>query len=257
MCDTCGCNSPSTHYHITNQEPFNCKPSKIKVGGHTRVIRIEKEILEKNSSIAEDVRQYLTSKLALAINIMSSPGAGKTTLLEKSAEYLKRSTPLAAIEGDQCTTNDADRLSRLGIPTVQINTNNGCHLEASMIKDALCQLHLKDKSILFIENIGNLVCPGLFDIGQHIKVVLVSTTEGDDKPLKYAHMFQNADICIINKIDLLPYLPSDISVLRANVQKVNPEIQIFETSAYTGAGVKEWCQYLLNEKMIRNIEIDH
>jgi hydrogenase nickel incorporation protein HypB len=176
---------------------------------------------------------------------MSSPGSGKTTLLEETIKQLKGRKPVYVIEGDQQTSNDADRIAALDVPVFQVNTGTGCHLEASMIHHALKHLNPTDNSILFIENVGNLVCPAMFDLGEAQKVVIVSTTEGDDKPLKYPQMFQEANICIINKIDLSPYLNTDINVLRENCLKVNHDLQIFEVSALKNAGMDAWCNWLI------------
>lgn len=211
---------------------------------HEKVIEIKKDILSSNQCLAERNRGYFDAKNIFAINIVSSPGSGKTTILEQTIERLKRIIPIAVIEGDQQTSNDADRISKTGVPAIQINTQNGCHLEASMIQNAVKELGLEDSSLLFIENVGNLVCPAVFDLGEEIRVVVVSVTEGDDKPLKYPYMFQSAQVCIINKIDLAPYLKSDITLLKENILKVNHHLRIFEISAEDGTGMDKWCDYL-------------
>ena len=213
---------------------------------HERIIESKKDILSSNQCMAERNRGYFDAKNIFAINIVSSPGSGKTTILEQTIDRLKRTIPIAVIEGDQQTSNDADRISKTGVPAIQINTQNGCHLEASMIQNAAKELGLKDSSLLFIENVGNLVCPAVFDLGEEIRVVVVSVTEGDDKPLKYPYMFQSAQVCIINKIDLAPYLKSDISVLKENILKVNHHLRIFELSAQDGSGMDEWCSFLVD-----------
>lgn len=178
--------------------------------------------------------------------MVSSPGSGKTTLLESTIKRLggRDFHKIAVIEGDQHTDNDAGRIRNLGIPAIQINTHNGCHLDARMVSSAFDELAVKD-TLLFIENVGNLVCPAMFDLGENLRVVLLSVTEGDDKPLKYPYMFAGADICIINKIDLLPYVDSDVARLKDNALKINPQLCFFEISATRGMGMDEWCEYLL------------
>ena len=214
----------------------------------TETIRIEQDILLRNNNIAERNRGYFEAKNIFCINLMSSPGSGKTTLLEKTIEKINDKTTINVIEGDQQTTNDADRIDALGVRTVQINTQNGCHLEAQMVHQALHELNPKENTLLFIENVGNLVCPSLFDLGERERIVIVSPTEGDDKPLKYPSIFETAGICIINKIDLLPYLPgSNLQQLKENALKINPRLRIFELSAYTGEGMTQWIQFLLSQ----------
>ena len=178
--------------------------------------------------------------------MVSSPGSGKTTLLESTIKRLGERDfhKIAVIEGDQHTDNDAGRIRNLGIPAIQINTHNGCHLDARMVSSAFDELAVKD-TLLFVENVGNLVCPAMFDLGESLRVVLLSVTEGDDKPLKYPYMFAGADICIINKIDLLPYVDSDVARLKDNALKINPQLCFFEISATRGMGMDEWCEYLL------------
>ena len=178
--------------------------------------------------------------------LLAVPGSGKTTLLENTIKRLgeRGFHKIAVIEGDQHTDNDAGRIRNLGIPAIQINTHNGCHLDARMVSSAFDELAVKD-TLLFIENVGNLVCPAMFDLGENLRVVLLSVTEGDDKPLKYPYMFAGADICIINKIDLLPYVDSDVARLKDNALKINPQLSFFEISATRGMGMDEWCEYLL------------
>ena len=195
--------------------------------------------------MAERNRGYFEAKNLFCLNLMSSPGSGKTTLLEETIRRLKAKRPIYVIEGDQQTSNDADRIAALEIPVFQVNTGTGCHLEADMVNHAVKHLNPKEGAILFIENVGNLVCPAMFDLGENLRVVLLSVTEGDDKPLKYPYMFAGADICIINKIDLLPYVDSDVARLKDNALKINPQLCFFEISAARGMGMDEWCEYLL------------
>lgn len=184
---------------------------------------------------------------------MSSPGSGKTTLLEETIRQLNsgatRGLPsqIYVIEGDQQTSNDANRITALNVPVFQVNTGTGCHLEADMVNHAVKHLNPSDGSILFVENVGNLVCPAMFDLGEAKKVVIVSITEGDDKPLKYPHIFLEADVCVINKIDLAPYLDTDVETLRNNALKVNHHLQLFEVSATKGTGMDAWCDWLVGE----------
>lgn len=210
------------------------------------IIAVEQDILHRNNVIAGQIRHNFKAKNILCLNLMSSPGAGKTTLLEETIRRIKEKKAVYVIEGDQQTSNDADRIAALQVEAYQVNTGMGCHLEADMIQKALDHLNPKENSVVFIENVGNLVCPAMYDLGEAKKVVIVSTTEGDDKPLKYPYMFQEAGICIINKVDLSPYLNTDVNVLRQNALKVNCNLQIFEVSALRGNGMDEWCDWLLN-----------
>ena len=210
------------------------------------VITIERKVLEKNDEIARQNRALFRTQGIYAINMVSSPGAGKTSILERTLEVLKKNVRLAVIEGDVQTDLDAQRVARYGLPVVQIVTQGGCHLEANLIRDALKQLDLGGIKLLIIENVGNLVCPANYDLGENVKVVVASTTEGDDKPLKYPQMFRNAGVLIINKIDLLPYVSCDLAALRQNALRINPELVIFETSCTTGAGISEWSKWILS-----------
>ena len=212
-----------------------------------KVITLEQDILRRNNLLAERNRGYFEAKEIFCLNLMSSPGSGKTTLLEETVRRLKGKLPLYVIEGDQQTSNDADRIAALDIPVFQVNTGTGCHLEADMVNHAVKHLAPTDHSILFIENVGNLVCPAMFDLGEAKKVVIVSTTEGDDKPLKYPHIFAEADVCVINKTDLAPYLNTDIETLKSNALKVNHHLQVFEVSATKGDGMDAWCDWLCSE----------
>lgn len=208
------------------------------------VITIERKVLEKNDAIARENRERFARNGIFAINLVSSPGAGKTSLLEKTIEHLRGTIPLAVIEGDVQTDLDAQRVARYGVPAVQIVTLGGCHLEANLVRDALATIPLEGIKLLIIENVGNLVCPSNYDLGEAMKIVIASTTEGDDKPLKYPPMFRNASAIVINKIDLVPYVNSDPAVLRRNALQINPSLRVFETSCTTGKGIAEWCQWL-------------
>jgi hydrogenase nickel incorporation protein HypB len=208
------------------------------------VITIERKVLEKNEQIAQRNRELFRERGIMVLNFVSSPGAGKTTILEKTFQELGGSLKIAVIEGDVQTDLDAQRVARYGVPVVQIVTMGGCHLEAKLVQDALGKLDLKGLDLLFIENVGNLVCPASYDLGEALKVVVLSTTEGDDKPLKYPAMFLNSSVLIINKVDLVPYVRCDLNVLRNNALQINPALRVFEMSCYTGAGIPEWCSWL-------------
>lgn len=209
-----------------------------------RMVQIEQSILGKNNQYAAANRDYFARHGILALNLVSSPGSGKTTLLSVTLEQLKGKLPLAVIEGDQQTSHDAERIRATGIPALQINTGKGCHLDAHMVGHALATLPLATGGILFIENVGNLVCPAAFDLGEAHKVVILSVTEGEDKPLKYPDMFHAADVMILNKIDLLPYLRFDVAQCEAYARRVNPHIQILHVSATSGAGMTAWLAWL-------------
>lgn len=252
MCDSCGCDESfqegSLHTHGDASVAGHSHPHEDKE--RQRTIQVETNILAKNDTIAAGNRRYFTDNSIFALNLVSSPGAGKTTLLEASITHLA-GTPLAVIEGDQQTRRDAERIEATGAAVVQINTGAGCHLDADMVRRAVQKLMLQKQSLLFIENVGNLVCPAMFDLGEAHKVVIISVTEGDDKPQKYPHMFAAAEICIINKIDLLPYVNFDVSRCRRYAQQVNPGLVFFELSATTGEGIAPWLNWLqqkLNER---------
>jgi len=215
------------------------------------VITIERKVLEKNDEIAHQNRALLARHGILALNMVSSPGAGKTSILERMLERIKEHVPIAVIEGDVQTDLDARRVARYGVPAVQIVTRGGCHLEANLVRDALAGLALAGIKILIIENVGNLVCPSNYDLGEAFKVVVASTTEGDDKPMKYPAMFRNASVLIINKIDLLPYVASDIDALQSNALAINPALTVFRTSCTTGEGISAWCDWLLAKAGVR------
>jgi hydrogenase nickel incorporation protein HypB len=208
------------------------------------IITIERKVLEKNDELAAHNRRLLQAQRVFAINIVSSPGAGKTSILERTLEYLGPSLRIAVIEGDVQTDFDAQRIARYQVPVVQIVTHGGCHLEARLVQDALASMDLNGIDMLVIENVGNLVCPANYDLGEHHKVVVLSTTEGDDKPLKYPSMFRNASVLLLNKVDLLPYVNCNLATLRGNALQINPALTVFETSCTTGAGIPEWCSWL-------------
>ncbi|WP_106827761.1 hydrogenase nickel incorporation protein HypB [Parabacteroides pacaensis] len=254
MCGTCGC---SEHQHAHGHEEGHTHAyahghEHGQRGEHAQeqnaaVIPVEQDILVRNRLLAERNRGYFEAKNLFCLNLMSSPGSGKTTLLEETIRCLKDKCALYVIEGDQQTSNDANRIAALDVPVFQVNTGTGCHLEADMINHAVKHLNPENGGILFIENVGNLVCPAMFDLGEAEKVVIVSTTEGDDKPLKYPHIFREASVCIINKIDLAPYLDTKVEVLRENALKVNPRLRIFEVSAAKGDGMKAWCEWVMHK----------
>jgi hydrogenase nickel incorporation protein HypB len=216
---------------------------------HKKVLEIEQDILQQNDIMAARNKGYFDAKNIFALNLVSSPGSGKTALLERTLKDLKKDLSFYVIEGDQQTLNDANRIAAVGIPVLQINTGKGCHLESDMVYDAVKKLNIKDNSILMIENVGNLVCPSMFNLGESKRVVIISTTEGEDKPLKYPDMFHTSDICIINKIDLMPYLNFDMDQLKENALKINPHLQFFELSATTGEGIDAWYKWLKENKI--------
>ncbi len=211
------------------------------------VITIERKILEKNDAIAQANRALLAQHRVFAINLVSSPGSGKTSLVERTLGELADSLAIAVVEGDLQTDLDAQRVAQYGVPVVQIVTHGACHLEAQLVRDALANLALDTVECLIVENVGNLVCPASFDLGEAMKVVVLSVTEGDDKPLKYPAMIRNAKVLVINKIDLLPYVQCDLARLRASALEVNPQLRVFETSCTTGAGIAAWSSWLKAE----------
>ncbi len=207
-------------------------------------VAVEERILAKNDALAARNRAWFAGREILALNLVSAPGAGKTSLLERSIRDLKNTLLISVIEGDQATSNDGERIRAAGAAAVQINTGSGCHLEADMVARGLAELKPAFGSVVMIENVGNLVCPALFDLGERAKVVILSVTEGEDKPLKYPHMFRAAALLLISKTDLAPYVDFDIQAAAANARKVNPEIEIIEISTKTGAGLANWYAWL-------------
>lgn len=214
-----------------------------------RMVQIEQSILSKNDQYAAKNRAEFTQKYILALNLVSSPGSGKTTLLTTTLEALKNNIALAVIEGDQETANDAERIRQTGVSAVQVNTGKGCHLDAHMIGHAMENLDFDDQGVLFIENVGNLVCPASFDLGEAHKVAILSVTEGEDKPLKYPDMFHAADVLLLNKIDLLPHLNFDVDLCIENALKVNPNIEVIKCSATSGEGMQAWYQWLEQQRV--------
>ena len=212
------------------------------------ILTVERKVLEKNEKIAADLRTMFAEKQILVINLLSSPGSGKTTILERTLQAIKSDVRIAVIEGDVQTDRDARRIDAIGVPVVQIVTHGGCHLDAMLVSDALKKLTTDDLEILIIENVGNLVCPASYDLGEKYKVVIASTTEGDDKPLKYPKMFHVAELCLINKIDLLPYVDFDVEKFKENALKINPGLTFFQLSAKTGSGVDGWVSWLLDKR---------
>lgn len=249
MCATCGCgNDEGTRVSTMHAHPHDHPHAHDHPHPHqappTRTQTLELDILAKNDSLATANREWLAERAITALNLMSSPGSGKTTLLVRTLRDLKADVPVAVIEGDQETLLDADRIHATGAPVVQVNTGAGCHLDADMMRRALDNLDLSDGSLLFVENVGNLVCPAMFDLGEAAKVVVISVTEGDDKPLKYPQMFAGADLLIINKSDLLPYVDFDVPACTANARLVNPDLRVLLVSATTGEGLDSWYRWL-------------
>jgi hydrogenase nickel incorporation protein HypB len=258
MCTTCGCSGDSAtkitdpetgatialdhtaaHHHHHDHDDAHAHAA----GPATR-LSLETEILARNRLLAERNRGWLAGRRIAALNLVSSPGAGKTTLLERVIRDLSNRIRFSVIEGDQATDNDARRILATGCRVVQINTGTGCHLDAAMVARALEQLDPPTASVLFIENVGNLVCPALFDLGELAKVLIVSVTEGEDKPLKYPHMFRASDILVLNKIDLLPHVPFDVGHFLDNARQVNPRLRVLRLSATSGEGLSELYAWL-------------
>ncbi len=251
MCTTCGCGSDHPHTHTHRDENGNLV-THTHDHEHERVVSVEEDILSRNNSVAAENRKDFREHRILALNFVSSPGSGKTELL---CTTIRRSAdmPIAVIEGDQQTSQDADRIRQTGAAAHQINTGKGCHLDAEMVRHAVSHLKPADGSVLFIENVGNLVCPAEFDLGEAHKVVILSVTEGDDKPLKYPDMFRVSDLMIINKVDLLPYVKFDIERCEEYARRVNPKIQILRVSATTGEGVDKLIDWLKAQRIIASL----
>ena len=210
-----------------------------------KVITIEQRILKRNSEVAAENRRLFDGSGVFVVSLASSPGSGKTSLLEKALMQLKNEVAVAVIEGDVQTDNDARRIEALEVPVVQVVTNGTCHLDAQMVQGSLEYIEFGKVELLFVENVGNLVCPASYDLGEHLRVVLSSTTEGEDKPLKYPAMFRRSDALVLNKVDLLPYLHFDMEAARAMALRVNPTLEIFETSCFTGQGVSDFCRWVI------------
>jgi hydrogenase nickel incorporation protein HypB len=263
MCTTCGCegngnkismtvfgekNKSNTqkHSHSHEHHSHEHEHEHEHRHKHSHKINIEVDVLSQNNLTAERNRGWFEAKNIFSINMMSSPGSGKTSILERTIKDMKDKLNFYIIEGDQQTMNDAERIGNAGAPVIQVNTGNGCHLDAEMINKAVKQLNVKDNSLVIIENVGNLVCPSLFDLGESKRIVIMSTTEGEDKPVKYPTIFERADICIINKIDLLPYLNYDLEKAKNYALRVNHHLQFIEVSATTGEGMEKWYELLLS-----------
>jgi len=261
MCDTCGCSpeggavlrkpgEEGYHVHIGDEAGHHHDHGHDHEHGHShhhgesRKVEVEQDVLLKNNLLAERNRGWFEARRVLAINFLSSPGSGKTTILEKTVPMLAGEWSVAVVEGDQQTTNDADRIHALGVPVIQVNTGTGCHLDALMVQRAVRELDLKERSLLCIENVGNLVCPAMFDLGEAARVVVISVTEGEDKPLKYPTMFHHADLVLLNKTDLLPYLDFDVEKCREYAMQVNHHLEWIEVSAKNGEGMESWKAWL-------------
>jgi hydrogenase nickel incorporation protein HypB len=270
MCTVCGCGQskldhdhshshghdhdhshphPHDHDHTHDNAPdihFGSGIAGVHVPGlsQSRIIQIEQDILGHNKSLADRNRAWLAGRGIFALNLVSSPGSGKTTLLCRTIEALGNRFPVAVIEGDQQTSNDADRIRATGAPAVQVNTGKGCHLDADMVAKASKRLNPAEDSVLFIENVGNLVCPAAFDLGEAYKVAILSVTEGEDKPIKYPDMFAAAGMMILTKTDLLPHLDFDVAACIAYARRVNPEIVVLQVSAKSGQGMDEWLAWI-------------
>jgi len=253
MCATCGCGDPHgtrvhtmdapehPHDHGHGHEHEHASPER-------RVLDIETDLLVKNDALAAANRAWLAERGIVVLNLMSSPGSGKTTLLERTIREGSAEHPVAVVEGDQETLLDAGRIRDTGAAVVQVNTGAGCHLDADMVRRGLDALAPADGSTVFVENVGNLVCPALFDLGEQAKVVLISVTEGEDKPLKYPHMFAAADVVLVNKIDLLPHVAVDLDRLVEHTRSVNPRVEVLPLSATTGAGVPAWQRWVASRR---------
>jgi hydrogenase nickel incorporation protein HypB len=250
---TCGCGTSEVFIRGKRRSgktdtPVRFRPhtagTHLKDNDATRIVRLEQDILARNDTHAARNRELFFTHGILALNLVSSPGSGKTTLLVRTLQALKGTLPMAVIEGDQQTDNDAERIRATGIEAIQINTGKGCHLDAQMIERALQQMQLPQNGILFIENVGNLVCPAAFDLGEAAKVAVLSVTEGEDKPLKYPDMFRAARLMLLNKCDLLPYLDFDVARAEEYARRVNPDIRIIRISATSGEGMEDWLTWL-------------
>jgi hydrogenase nickel incorporation protein HypB len=239
MCTDCGCSAPDPHAHDHSHGPG---------AGHThdhgKTLRVEEDLLAKNNLLAAGNRALFATHGLFVLNLVSSPGSGKTSILERTLTEMRNAWSFAVLEGDQQTSNDADRIAATGVPVHQINTGTGCHLDAHMVGHGVEPFDLEKTDILMIENVGNLVCPASFDLGEDHKVAVLSVTEGEDKPLKYPQMFRAAAVLLINKIDLLPYLEFDLEKCRDFARRINPAMRIFELSCRSGEGMEKWYRWL-------------
>lgn len=237
------------HHHehgIAGDLDFGAGPARAHAPGmsQSRMVQIEQDILSKNNGYAQANRTWFDERGIFALNLVSSPGSGKTTLLCRTIEALKEKFAISVVEGDQQTSNDAERIRATGVPALQINTGKGCHLDAHMVGHALERLKPAEESLFLIENVGNLVCPAAFDLGEHHKVAILSVTEGEDKPLKYPDMFRAADVMLLNKCDLLPYLDFNADLAEENARRVNPDLTVFRVSATNGEGMSAWLSWI-------------
>ena len=253
MCAICGCGDTAhdhdhEHDHHGHSHDHHHTHDHAHPHPHGAVIEIEARILAKNDALAQKNRGWFAGREILALNLMSSPGAGKTALLERTIADLRNEVPLFVIEGDQASANDADRIRVAGAPVVQVNTGTGCHLDAEMVARGLAELRPPAGAAVLIENVGNLVCPALFDLGEQAKVVLFSVTEGEDKPVKYPHMFRAAGLVVMTKTDLLPHLDFDIQRAVANLRALNPAAVVLRVSARSGEGLAEWYDWLRRQR---------
>jgi len=263
MCSTCGCGENENvriyrpgeadektgdkiHAHLHHHHHHSHEHNHHEGHHHSTEIQVGADILSANNLLAERNRGYFEALGIFALNIISSPGAGKTTILERTIKEIGGKAVFSVIEGDQHTDNDSKRIQELHIPVVQVNTGEGCHLDARMVNDAVKKLAPGKNSVLFIENVGNLVCPSLFDLGEAKRIVIFSVTEGDDKPEKYPTIFHTSDLCIINKTDLLPYVEFSTEKAKEMALRLNPDLKFFEVSAKTGEGMQEWYNWLLS-----------
>ena len=267
MCSVCGCGQGTVQIEGQGQENLEHGHDHTHDHVHTpahahlhfqtvtppaadtpRLLRLEQDLLAYNQGFADANRRLFEARGLLALNLVSSPGSGKTSLLARTLEALREEMPLAVIEGDQQTSRDADRLRATGVPAIQVNTGKGCHLDAHMVGHALEALALAEGGVLFIENVGNLVCPAGFDLGEAHKVVVLSVTEGEDKPLKYPNMFAAADLLLLNKTDLLPHLDFDVEQCLEYARRINPDLGVLQLSARTGEGLTAWLDWLRAER---------
>ncbi len=276
MCGVCGCGegetridgqAPHTHAHGHAHDHHHHHHDHHHEHGHdhdhghdhghsgseNRLVRIEQDILAKNNAYAAANRRFLAERGILALNLVSSPGSGKTTLLTRTIEALKDQVAVSVIEGDQQTANDAERIRATGVPAVQLNTGKGCHLDGHMVGHAIERLDPAEESLLFIENVGNLVCPAGFDLGEAHKVVILSVTEGEDKPLKYPDMFHAADLMILNKVDLLPHVDFDVERCIEYARRINPRIKVLKLSATKGDGMEPWLRWLEASRQLAQV----
>ncbi|WP_457676326.1 hydrogenase nickel incorporation protein HypB [Thiolapillus sp.] len=246
MCTTCGCGEGETTIQAHDHEHHHQGPAHVHAPGlgQARMVQIEEDILARNNGYAAANRRRFARRRMLVLNLVSSPGSGKTTILARTIRDLGNRLPITVIEGDQQTSHDAQRIRETGVSAVQINTGKGCHLDAHMVGHALDSLSPEKGSVLFIENVGNLVCPAAFDLGETHKVAILSVTEGDDKPLKYPDMFHASDLLLLNKTDLLPHVEFDVDRCMAYARRVNPSIKVIQLSATTGEGMDAWYRWL-------------